>query len=76
MHKFIYSKLEILIRISLIISTEIALPLLLFNNLIYIVDFLILSKVNSNSLFIFTLLWVFVSYLRGRNTKKRRLDVL
>ena len=75
MHKFIFSKLEIIIRITLIITLEIAIPLLIFNNLIYKVDFLILSKVNSNSLFIFTLLWIFVSYLRGRYTKKRRLDV-
>ena len=75
MLKFFYSKLEIIIRISLIIATEIAIPLLIFNNLIYKVDFLIQSKVNSNSLFIFTFLWVFISYLRGRYTKKRRLDV-
>ena len=75
MHKFIFSKLEIIIRITLIIALEIAIPLLIFNNLIYKVDFLILSKVNSTSLFIFTLLWIFVSYLRGRYTKKRRLDV-
>jgi len=75
MHKFIFSKLEIIIRITLIITIEIAIPLLIFNNLIYKVDFLILSRVNSTSLFIFTLLWIFVSYLRGRYTKKRRLDV-
>ena len=76
MHKFIFSKLEIIIRITLIITLEIAIPLLIFNNLINKIDFLILSKVNSTSLFIFTLLWIFVSYLRGRYTKKRRLDVL
>ncbi len=75
MHKFIFSKLEIIIRISLIIATEIVLPLIIFNNLIYKIDFLILSRVNSTSLLIFTLLWVFVSYLRGRYTKKRKLDV-
>ena len=75
MHKFIFSKLEIIIRLTLIITLEIAIPLLIFNNLINKIDFLILSKVNSTSLFIFTLLWIFVSYLRGRYTKKRRLDV-
>jgi len=76
MSKFFYSKLEIIIRISLIIATEIIIPLLIFNNLINKIDFLIISKVNSISLFIFTLLWIFVSYLRGRYTKKRKSDVL
>ena len=75
MSNFFLSKLEIIIRISLIFATEIITPLLIFNNLINKIDFLILSKVNSTSLFIFTLLWIFVSYLRGRYTKKRRLDV-
>ena len=75
MSKFNNSILEIIIRISLIVATEITIPLILFNNLIYKIDFLILSKVNSISLLIFTLLWVFVSYLRGRYTKKRKSDV-
>ena len=75
MFKFNYSKLEIIIRISLIIATEIIIPLLILNNLIYKIDFLIISKVNIISLFIFTLLWIFVSYLRGRYTKKRKLNV-
>ncbi len=75
MSKFIYSRLEIIVRISLIIATEIIIPLLIFNDLIYKIDFLILSKVHSISLFIFTFLWIFVSYLRGRYTKKRKPDV-
>ena len=75
MFKFLYSKLEIIIRISLVIATEIIVPLLLLNILIYKIDFLIISKVNTFSLFIFTLLWIFVSYLRGRYTKKRKLNV-
>ena len=75
MLKFLYSKLEKKIRISLVIATEIIIPLLLLNSLIYKIDFLIISKVNTFSLFIFTLLWIFVSYLRGRYTKKRKLNV-
>ena len=75
MFKFLYSKLEIIIRISLVIATEIIVPLLLLNILIYKIDFLIISKVNTFSLFIFTLLWIFISYLRGRYTKKRKLNV-
>ena len=75
MFKFNYSKLEIIIRISLVIATEIIIPLLILNILIYKIDFLIISKVNIFSLFIFTLLWIFVSYLRGRYSKKRKLNV-
>jgi exopolysaccharide biosynthesis polyprenyl glycosylphosphotransferase len=75
MFKFDYSKLEILIRISLITATEIIIPLLILNNLIDKIDFLIITKVNIISLFIFTFLWIFVSYLRGRYSKKRKLNV-
>ena len=75
MFKFLYSKLEIIIRISLVIATEIIIPLLLLNILIYKIDFLIISKVNTFSLFIFNLLWIFFSYLRVRYTKKRKLNV-
>ena len=75
MFKFNYSKLEIIIRISLIIATEIIIPLLIIKYLIHKIDFLIISKVNIFSLFIFTLFWIFVSYLRGRYSKKRKLNV-
>ena len=75
MFKFNLSKLEIIIRISLVIATEIIIPLLILNILIYKIDFLIISKVTIFSLFIFTLLWIFVSYLKGRYKKKRKLNV-
>ena len=66
MYKYVGSRYEALLRIVLIFITEIFIPYKILINLINNEISSSLSKLEVRSIIIFILLWIFISYLRGR----------
>jgi len=69
MYKIVNTKYETLLRLFLISSLEIFLPLRILGYLINEKKIETLSNLENGSIFIFILFWIFISYLRGRYSR-------
>ena len=69
MYKYLDSKYEILLRLFLILNLEIIFPLKILIYLINEKKIETLSNLETGSVTIFILFWIFISYLRGRYSR-------
>ena len=74
MYRYLNKKYQTSIKLFLILITEIIIPSYILIYLINKKTIVTLSNLNNLSVIIFILLWIFISYLRGRYSQIRIRD--